>query len=58
MGRHHITDEQSTRIAHLLSGSATDRSVTARNNRQFIDAVLWIDRTGSPWRALPEKLGN
>jgi transposase len=30
----------------------------ARDNRQFIDAVFWIIRTGSPWRDLPPDYGN
>ena len=28
-----------------------------RNDRLFIDAVLWIAKTGSPWRDLPTHLG-
>ena len=58
MERHCITDVQYARIERLLPGKATDRGVTARDNRQFINAVLWIDRTGSPWRDLPEQFGK
>ncbi|MGS0755202.1 transposase [Roseateles sp. GG27B] len=25
--------------------------------RAFFDALLWMPRTGSPWRDLPERLG-
>ena len=32
--------------------------VTAKDNRLFIEAVLWIARTGSPWRDLDPALGN
>jgi transposase len=28
------------------------------NNRLFLEAVLWIARTGSPWRDLPEQFGK
>ena len=27
-------------------------------NRLFVEAVLWIARTGSPWRDLPAHFGN
>ena len=30
----------------------------AKDNRRFVKAVLWIMRTGSQWRDLPEKLGH
>jgi transposase len=50
MARHEITDEQFARIEHLLPGKPTDRGVTARDNRQFINVVLWRD--------LPERFGN
>jgi len=29
-----------------------------QSERDFIEAVLWIARTGSPWRYLPPQLGN
>jgi transposase len=32
--------------------------VTARDNRGFLEAVLWMARTGSPWRDLPDAFGN
>ena len=58
MALYRITDEQFARIEHLLPGKAADRGVTAGDNRLFIDAVLWIDRTGAPWRALPAHFGH
>ncbi len=42
----------------MLPGKASDSGVTATDNRRFIEAVLWIARTGSPWRDLPSELGN
>lgn len=57
MERTVLCDEQWDNIQGLLSGKSTDGGVTAKNNRQFIEAVLWIARTGAPWRDLPEKLG-
>jgi putative transposase len=31
---------------------------TGRDNRMFVEGVLWIVRTGSPWRDLPEAFGD
>ncbi len=31
---------------------------TGRDNRMFVEGVLWIVRTGSPWRDLPEVFGE
>lgn len=56
--RHALTDEQYTRLAPLLSGKPGDPGRTASNNRLFIDAVLWIMRTGAPWADLPERFGK
>ena len=30
----------------------------SKTTRQFIDGVLWIARTGAPWRDLPLRFGN
>ena len=35
-----------------------DRGRSGADNRLFVDAVLWVLRTGSPWRDLPEEFGN
>jgi putative transposase len=58
MPRHAISDTDWKRIAGLLPGKKTDPGRTARDNRLFLDAVLWIGRTGSPWRDLPEDFGK
>jgi transposase len=56
--RHAITDEQWDPIKDLLPGREGQPGVTAKDNRLFIDAVLWIAKTGAPWRDLPERFGN
>jgi transposase len=53
-----LRNDQWERIEHLLPGKASDRGVTAKDNRLFVEAVLWIARTGSPWRDLPPQLGS
>ena len=56
--RHAIADDDWDRIKDLLPGRAGTPGVTAKDNRLFIDAVLWIAKTGAPWRDLPERFGN
>ena len=52
-----MRDDQFERIAALLPGKAGDPGRTAADNRLFVEAVLWIARTGSPWRDLPRQFG-
>jgi transposase len=56
--RHAIRDEDFDRIKDLLPGRPGTPGVTAKDNRLFIDAVLWIAKTGAPWRDLPDRFGN
>jgi transposase len=56
--RHAIADEPWKRIQGLLPGKPGDPGVTAQDNRLSIDAVLWIAKTGAPWRDLPERFGH
>jgi transposase len=53
-----IGDEVWEKISPHLPGKSTDCGVTARDNRLFLEAVLWRVRTGSPWRDLPVVLGK
>ena len=58
MRRYEISDVDWERIATLLPGKEGDVGRTAGDNRQFINGVLWIARSGAPWRDLPERYGN
>jgi transposase len=58
MRRFELTDDQFARIEHLLPGKVSDPGATARDNRLFMDAILWIARTGAPWPDLPERFGK
>jgi transposase len=58
MHRYEIKDEDWDRIKDFLPGQVGHRGVAAKDNRLFINAVLWIARTGVPWRDLPERFGN
>lgn len=53
-----LQDSQWERIKDILPGKAGDRGATAVDNRLFIEAVLWLLRTGAPWRDLPQELGR
>lgn len=56
--RYELTDPQWQRIQDLLPGRAGTVGVSAKDNRQFVNAVLWILRSGSPWRDLPARYGD
>src|SRR5581483_299243 len=56
--RHAISDADWDRIKDLLPGRPGQTGWLAQDNRRFIDAVLWIAKTGAPWRDLPERLGH
>ena len=58
MDRTMLRDDQWARIEQLLPGKKSDPGRTAKDNRRFVEAVLWIMRTGSPWRDFPEELGH
>ncbi len=57
--RHAISDANWDRIKDLLPGRPSHNPAgRPRDNRLFVDAVLWIAKTGAPWRDLPERFGN
>jgi putative transposase len=56
--RHALSHEQWTAIRDLLPGKAGDPGRTAENNRLFVDAVLYVLKTGVPWEDLPSRFGK
>jgi putative transposase len=56
--RRELKDAQWARIERLVPGKEGDKGRHGADNRLFVDAVLWIARTGSPWRDLPTEFGN
>lgn len=58
MRRHEIADRNWEKIQGLLPGKAGDPGRTAENSRLFVNAVIWIARTGAGWRGLPERFGK
>jgi len=58
MPRHGLSDEGWERIKALLPEEEPSRRGRPwAPHRKVIDAALWILRTGSPWRDLPESFG-
>ena len=53
-----ISDAVWEKVASLLPGKASDRGVTAKDNRLFVEAVIYRYRAGVPWRDLPERFGD
>jgi transposase len=53
-----LNDAAWDRISLLIIGRLDQRGSTGRDNRMFVEGVLWIVRTGSPWRDLPEVFGE
>lgn len=56
--RHELTDEQWETIQDFLPGKFGDPGRTASNNRLFVNAVLFVLKTGIPWEDLPERFGK
>jgi transposase len=56
--RHALRNDQWQRIENLLPGRRGTVGVTAKDNRLFVEAVLYRYRAGIPWRDLPERFGD
>ena len=56
--RYALRDDQWERIKDELPGRVGHVGVTARDNRLFIEAVLYRYRAGIAWRDLPERFGD
>ena len=56
--RHEVSDSDWERIKDLLPGQPGQHGGIAEDNRRFVNAVLYVAKTGIPWRDLPERLGH
>jgi transposase len=53
-----VSDAVWEKVAPVLPGKVSDPGATARDNRLFLEAVLWRVRTGAQWRDLPSAFGR
>ena len=58
MEKFYLTDERWALISSHVPGKLGDPGCHGRDNRLFMEAVLWIARTGAPWRDLPPAFGK
>ncbi|CAA9356045.1 MAG: Mobile element protein [uncultured Gemmatimonadaceae bacterium] len=52
-----MTDAQWERLSPLLPPQKPGVGRPARDHRTILSAILWVLRTGAPWRDLPERFG-
>jgi transposase len=53
-----LRDDQWERIKGFVPGGTRGKRGPRTNNRRFLDALLWMARSGGRWRDLPERLGD
>jgi transposase len=56
--RYELSDGQWERIKDMLPGRVEHVGRTAADNRQFVNGVLWVVRSGARWHDLPERYGK
>lgn len=57
MKRHALSDTEWAQIAPLLPPEVGRVARPAKSNRRMVEGVVWILRTGAPWRDLPKRFG-
>ena len=57
MGRGDLTDQQWQQLQPLLPPPKPTTGRPAKDHRTIINGILWVLRTGAPWRDLPERYG-
>ncbi len=58
MDHQELSDAQWTKIEPFVPGGRKGRRGPRSNNRRFINALIWMARSGGRWRDLPERYGN
>ncbi len=53
-----LRDDQWERLRDLVPGGREGQRGPRCDNRLFVDALLWMARSGARWRDLPERFGD
>ncbi|PIE09650.1 MAG: IS5/IS1182 family transposase [Rhodobacterales bacterium] len=53
-----LSDTVWAKMEAHLPGKASDPGRSGQDNRKFMEAILWLARTGAHWRALPDEFGK
>jgi transposase len=56
--RYELSEVQWERIKDTLPGRVEHVGRTAVDNRQFVNGVFWVLRSGARWHDLPERYGK
>ena len=56
--RYELTDQEWEQLSPLLPPEKTGRrGRPQKDNRTMLNAMVWVARSGAPWRDLPERYG-
>lgn len=58
MARGDLTDSEWERLKPLLPSNIRKRGRPFGDHRRMINGMLWVLRTGAPWRDMPERYGS
>ncbi len=58
MGGDELRDDQWERLKDYVPGGRKGKRGPRTDNRRFLNALLWMARSGARWRDLPEELGD
>lgn len=58
MRRYELSDAQWERIGALLPPEKPKTGRPNRDHRQMLNGMIWVLKSGAPWRDLPERYGK
>ena len=56
--RYELSERQWKCVRDLLPGKVGDPGRSGRDNRRFVNGVLWVLRSGARWHNLPRRYGK